>query len=275
MDKKRLVPLSLLLASLTLVGAGCGSSASVSVNAPAGTQAAPAPAPAPAPGGIAASTCGNPYYPFKSGLAITYGITSSVKGAPPADYTLKIVDVKGTTATIRTEMANGFSADLEADCADGTVALKGSIDLGSMMQGAKVKTTVVSSSGTFMPNNVAIGSVWDSAQTVKVEMTGAPQGMGPVTTTTKSESKAVANEKVTVPAGTYDALKVEVTRTTSTEGMTMPEGVKLPPGMKMPTIPPVVTTSTEWWVKGVGMVKTVTESKGYSSTVEAKSITGL
>ena len=269
MSKRRFASASLLLASLALIGAGCGQSVSVSVNTPPAQHPAPAPAPV-------ADACGNPYYPLKAGVAITYAITSSANASANSEYTLRVVSVSGTTAMIRTEMSSGVSADLEADCANGSVTMKGSFDLGAAAQGIKVKTTVVSSSGTFMPSNVAVGSTWDNSQTVKLESTGgATAGMGPITSTTESRSKAVAQESVTVPAGTYDALKVEVTRTTTTEFSGMPTGIKLPAGMKIPTPPPTVTTSTEWWVKGIGMVKTVTVSHGTTTTVVAKSVTGV
>lgn len=273
MGKKRLLSASLLLASLTLIGAGCGQSANVnpSVGASAENQR-------PAPHTVVVTpsdTCGNPYYPFKAGLAITYGITSSAKASADSDYTLRVLEASGASATIRSEMSNGVTADVQVDCAAGTVAMKGAFDLGAAMEGTKVKTTVISSSGTFMPANVAVGTVWSNAQTMKVETTGGPAGMGPITTTTEADSKAIAQENVTVPAGSYDALKVEVTRTTTMEGLAMPSGVKLPPGMKIPTPPPTVTVSTEWWVKGIGMVKSVTKYKDSATTVEAKSVTGL
>lgn len=273
MAKKRFVSVSFLLASLALVGAGCGQSASVAVNAPAAPPTENRQTPPPAP--KVADTCGNPYYPLKAGLVISYGVTSSVGASTNADYTLRVLESTGTTATIRSELSNGISADLQVDCAGGTVTMKGAFDLGTAMQGTKVKTTVVSSSGTYLPAKVAVGTAWENAQTMKVEMSGGPTaGMGPITTTTTAKSKAVGQESVTVPAGTYDALKVETTRTTSVELSGMPDGVKLPPGMKIPTPAPTVTTSTEWWVKGIGLVKSVSTSGKVITTVEAKTVTG-
>ena len=283
MRKKYLLSASLLLASLALVGAGCGQNAAVSPSAPAGQQAAPvtrqpvaAPAPAAVPSTTTADVCGNPYYPFKPGLAITYGVTPSP--AANSDYTIRVVSVTGATAAIRAEMAAGVTADMEADCANGTVAMKGTFDLGAAAKGMTVKTTLVSSSGTFMPADVAAGSTWSNTQTVKMETsggTGEVAAMGPITSTTTEQSKAVGQESVTVPAGTFDALKVEVTRTITSELAGPPPGVTLPPGMKLPTPPPTTSTSTEWWVKGIGLVKTVTTTQGATSTVEAKANAGL
>lgn len=258
MYKNRFVSLSLMLASLVLVGAGCGQKASVSTDTTA--------APTTPPKAATSDVCGNPYYPFKPGLAVAYGVTPPASTVGSSDYVLRVVSVSGTTATIRAEMAGGAAADMTADCASGSVALKGSSGLGAAMEGLQFKTTVLSSSGTYMPSDVAAGVTWSNEEKIKMEVTGGPgaiAGMGPITLTTKEDSKAIGEESVTVPAGTYTAMKVELKRTTTSE--ISGSSVKIPPS---------TATSTEWWVKGIGMVKTVTKDGGATSTVEAKSVVG-
>jgi hypothetical protein len=245
MPTKRSVSAWLLLAALALVGAGCGQSASVS------------------PSSSTSDACGNPYYPFKPGLVIAYSVSPSTGAVGDSDYSMRTVSVSGTAATIRIEMAGGGIAEMEADCQSGSVALKGSSNLGAAMQGMQFKTTVVSSSGTYMPANVAAGTTWSNSETVKMELTGGPGAdMGPITLTTEEQSRAIGEESVTVPAGTYRAMKVELTRTSTS---------KLDSGF---AIPPSTVQSTEWWVKGIGLVKSVTVSEGETSTVVAKSVTG-
>jgi hypothetical protein len=65
----------------------------------------------------------------------------------------------------------------------------------------------------------------------------------------------MGTEEVTVPAGTYTALKVK-------SHMTM-ESADLPVPMN------TAVDSIEYWVKGVGMVKSV----GEGATIEAQSVT--
>jgi len=244
---KSLVLTSLMFASLALAGAGCGQQASVSTNTT---------------GGKASDSCGNPYYPFKPGMAITYHETSKASAAG-TDYTIRTVSVAGTTATIRAELADGSTADMTADCASGSVELKGSSSLGAAMQGTTFKTTIVSSTGMSMPANVKAGSAWSNAETIRMDLSGgAAASLGSITLTTTEQSRAISEESVTVPAGTFTAMKVELKRTSTTVA-------------KMGKIPPSTQTSTEWWVKGIGMVKTVTVSQDGTSTIEAKSITGL
>jgi hypothetical protein len=245
-----------------LVGAGCGP------EKPAPSPATPpssSPA-APTAEKTSSDNCGNPYYPFKQGLAIAYGVTPSVKTTESADYTIRTVSVVGTTAKLRVETAGGGTADMEADCANGSVALNGSSGLGAAAQGMKFKTTVLSSSGTYMPADVSAGSVWNNSETIRMDVTGGSAGMGPITMTTKEQSKAIGEESVTVPAGTYQAIKVEVTRTTTSTAQIA--------GGKSMAIPPSTSKSTDWWVKGIGMVKSVTKDQDGTTTVEAKSVSG-
>jgi hypothetical protein len=246
----------LFISSLLLLTAGCAQQTSLTTNTepskPSTTTSV-----------STSDSCGNPYYPFKSGLVIAYRVTPTTGAAGSSDYTIRILSVTGTTAATRAEFAGGVIADMTADCASGSVALKGSSGLSAAMQDVKFKTTVVSSSGTFMPADVKAGATWSNSETIIMELTGGPAAsMGPITMTTTEESKAIGEESVTVPAGTYTAMKVELTRKTISKA-------------NFGTIPESTSTSTEWWVKGIGMVKTVTKTEDGTSTIEAKSITGL
>ncbi|HBD04923.1 TPA: hypothetical protein DCZ32_00505 [Candidatus Uhrbacteria bacterium] len=255
MHTKHFYTVLLLLASLTLAGAGCGQKASESTDtAPTSSQ-----------GSKTSDACGNPYYPFKPGLTIAYSVTPPAGVAGDSDFTTRIISVSGTKAKVSVELAGGLTADMEADCASGSVALNGSSGLDSAMEGVKFKTTVISSSGTFMPANVKTGSTWSNSETIKMEITEGPTAnFGPITITTTENSKAVSEESVTVPAGTYKAVKVELTRTSKSEFS----------GAYAINMPETTSTSTEWWVKGIGMVKTITVTDGETSTTEAKSVTG-
>ncbi|MDD5251159.1 MAG: hypothetical protein PHT12_00825 [Patescibacteria group bacterium] len=269
MRAKHLISTSLLLASLALVGFGCGQKASVSTNASPAANKQPA-APAERPSTTTSDSCGNPYYPFKPGLTIAYSVTPPANTPGDADYTVRTVSVSGNKATVRTEMAGGVTADMEADCANGSVEMKGSSGLGADVQG--FKTTVISSSGTFMPADVSAGSTWSNSKTVRMDSAGgsaAAAAMGSLIMTTTEQSRAVGEESVTVPAGTYKAMKVESTQTTTSKFSATPAGTQ------SSEMPPSTYTSTEWLVKGIGMVKSVTKGEGGTSTTEAKSITGL
>ena len=281
MRTKNLVYVSLLLGSLMFVGAGCGQKTSVSTDAATGSNAAPAAnkQPAPAPAEVSSTTtsdsCGNPYYPFKPGLTITYTVTPPVPG--DSDHTMRIEKVTGNTASIHTEM-DGGTTDLEAECANGSIVMKGSLDSGPAGQGTKYKATVVAPTGIFMPADARVGSTWKNSGTLKMEPisgTASDSDPGAFLVTSTEQGRAVSEESVTVPAGTFQALKVELTTTSIMDFSNSPAYKDLPPEMKPPSTLEQTWTSTEWWVKGVGMVKTTTKREDRSATTVAKSITGL
>lgn len=248
MSAKHLVSVSFLLASLALLGAGCGQSAPASPNA----------APTAKPSTTTSESCDNPYFGFKPGLTIAYSVTPFTKTAGDADYTTSIIGMSGNSVSVRTEMAGGVASSMKLDCRNHSVV---------STDGQDFKMNVVSSSGTFMPPNVKTGSTWGNSQTVKLESSSdaaAAAGMGAFTITTTEQARAVAEESVTVKAGTYKAVKVELTRTSTDQFESA--AVK--------KTPPTTSTSVEWWVKGIGMIKSVTTGQGTTSTIEAKSITG-
>lgn len=256
MRKNNFATVSAMLMALVLLGASCGQKPPAATN----DQATPS--------AKYSDTCGNPYYPFKQGLTIAYTVSPSTGAVGDSDYTLSIIKVAGTTATTRAVTATGASVDLEADCSSGSVALKGSSGLGAAMENVKFKTTVLSSSGTYMPANVSAGTTWENSETIRMEVTdGSSAALGPIELTTTEKSKAIGEESIKVQAGTYKAMKIEVTRTTTSKFSSTA-------GIKLPDMPPTISTSTEWWVKGIGMIKSETITDGEKSTTEAKSVTG-
>lgn len=248
MRMKRFSSVLFLSASLALIGAGCDQKASVSTDTP--PQERPSTT-------TSNDSCNNPYLAFRPGLTVAYSVEPKGVGAGDSDYTTKIVSVSGDIALVRTEMENGRVSNMQINCKDGSM-----VDT----QDQKFKVTRVSSSGTFMPPNVKAGSTWSNTQTLKMEPTDeSDASFGAVLFTTTEQGRVVAEESITVQAGTYKAIKVELTQIQTDKLV----------GAKLDRSPPSTLTFTEWRVKGIGMVKTVTKNQDVTSTVEAKSITGL
>lgn len=248
MRTNHLVSSLLLLTSLTLLGAGCGQGTSVSTNGE----------PTSKPSTTTSDSCNNPYYGFKSGLSIAFSVTPFKKIAGDSDYTTTILARSGNTVTARTEIVGGITTTMKIDCVNHSVV---------STDGQDFKMNVVSSSGTFMPPNVKPGSTWSNTQTASLESSSEEAkavGMSTFLITTTEDARAVAEESITIKAGTYKAIKVELTQTSTSQFE----------GAKKTTTTPSTYTSTEWWVKGIGMVKSVTKSQSGTTTNEAKSITG-
>ncbi|THF71696.1 hypothetical protein E7T06_01705 [Deinococcus sp. Arct2-2] len=107
----------------------------------------------------------------------------------------------------------------------------------------------------FLPPSSAwkVGYSWTS--------TGKISGMAGMTINTSTRSKITASERVTTPAGTFTALRVESTSAST---------VQLPPGMQADAMSKAMnstTTSTAWYAKGVGTVKSTSPESKFTMTL--------
>lgn len=248
---RRPAALAALLAALILAGAGCAKTPAAPAPAPDTGAAAPESAPvAPAPS-AAAVDCANPYYGLKEGTRVEY--ESDAAGVKTA-YALNVL---AGMKFVYEFPANQFVFAQDIDCTDGSVKAHAFLNMGSAT--GMMKTESQKIEGEIMPKDVRKGSAWTTTYETKVTMQG--QGAGTVMTMkVRTDSKAVGEEKVTVPAGTFTALKVE---STSTSDVVIEGG---------PAVPASTTTATQWWAKGVGMVKSVTDAKNSSTTTVATKV---
>jgi len=269
-----------LLVTLIFVGLGCRKPSKPAApapkpQAPAAQQQAPKPTPEapaapeaaePEPEPVAelpeaSGDCDHPYYPLKDGNEIDYRVTS---GGTTTDYAMTVSDVTENSAKLNIIFTTPTAMTVvqNIQCAEGTIRTDGYMDMGSAMTGGKIKTVTKSVSGDLMPKTLAVGTTWTTKYDTVVTMqgTGLPAGLGQMTATVESTNKVLNEESITVPAGTYTALKVQVDTTTQVTIPGMPTG---PTTTKM--------TNYQWWVKGVGMVKTV-DAAGTSPMVATKVI---
>jgi len=139
---------------------------------------------------------------------------------------------------------------------------QGYLDMSEAFGGPKVRIETEKIEGVLMPEGLRDGSTWTSSYVMKMT---PEDGSLPAYARMSSEvsvvNTVVGEETITVPAGTFNALKVESVSTTITAMTGLPVSV-----------PPSETTVTEyeWWVKGVGMVKS--ESGDGSSLIEATGV---
>lgn len=202
-----------------------------------GTPAEPSPGTAaatPAP-----STCKNDYLPVKEGASWTYTGQFS-KESYSRVFTIKTVAANSFEG--RTQIMNASGNTLVDttetwECtADGLIEPAG--PLGATLQSASgstgIKTT--SASGVTIPNQIKPGDKW--GQVAQLELNS---GQKTTQTTLTYDFTAFATEQVTVPAGTFNAIKVQVRASTQAvlSGRTVD----------------VTVSGFEWFVPGVGHVK--------------------
>jgi hypothetical protein len=191
-----------------------------------------------------AGGCDHPYFPIKQGQTLVYAypeagmqvtmVVSKVDGNHfTYDVTTKIGAGGTTSSVVHGECtAQGFSSDAAAGSRSAT-------------------SRVVTRTGTqFGPaSQMKVGGTWTSGTTSENE---SPQH-GMVRSETTSTSKVVAKERVKVPAGDYDTLKIEsVTEMKNT--MTGPGAAQAAKA----GFGTITVKGTMWIAEGVGLVKTAT-----------------
>jgi hypothetical protein len=128
-----------------------------------------------------------------------------------------------------------------------------------------VDYVTTANTGVTIPANLAIGSSWSQTMQLEGDMTIAEGMTGTATGNVSYTANAVGAESVATPAGTFEAIKVEMQQnfdvTATLNGVTVPLSF--------------TGVTTVWYASGVGMVKTVqTEDlMGTTTTVELQSYT--
>ncbi|MGZ9234837.1 MAG: TapB family protein [Anaerolineales bacterium] len=196
----------------------------------------------PAIGG--AGLCTNVYYPVREGATWSYKST----GGPAGEYSFTdtVAAVREDSFTLSTQIAD-LTRSQEWTCRpQGLAALQLGGAPAAMLnaQNIQLDLEVTNASGVTFPREIHPGDQWqqnlDLAGNVRV---ATQEGTG--TGTAQISFTALGNESVMVPAGTFDALKVEVD-TTLALSVTY-QGLSLP-----------VTFSgshTYWFAENVGWVK--------------------
>ncbi len=188
--------------------------------------------------------CSNPYFPVKQGATWTYKITGLPTGTSTYVDTITAVSQDKFTDSSVFDKKLTRTADwsckpeglLELSLGNGAVAVTSS--------NTQAEFTVTKSSGVTLPARISTGQSWTYQLDLQGKMTlqnTQTQSQG----TASYQLKALGNESVTVPAGTFNAMKVQIEGTFNVQVSVS--------GINMPIA--VTDNSTAWYAPGVGMVK--------------------
>lgn len=236
--------------------------APASTEAPTGTEA-----PVTSGGGMpvaGAGQCANAYYPVREGATWTYSST----GGPTGGY--------GFTDTITSVRDDGFTLTTKFDdltrtqewgcTSEGLVALQlGGTSVATLnTANMKVDFNVTHVSGVTFPSGINAGDTWQHALEFTAKMNVANQAMD-ATGDAQSSFQAIGMESVTVPAGTFEAMKIHIDTTININGLF--NGI---------SFPVTVTSPYDYWfVQGVGWVKASGTGKvgeqSFNETIELQS----
>lgn len=189
-------------------------------------------------GGSVLACTDHPWYPTVAGATWTYSMADQT-------FTQSIIEVTPESMTLRMELPGQDPVDVAYTCGPEGILSAGMMD--GIMEG--VEFEIVSMEGTTFPNSLTAGTEWDSEVVMRMDMVA--EGMAVESLTTVSTvSTSLGNESVTVPAGTFDAMRISQASDVSMEMVMM--------GMAMP-LPGISSVSETWLVDGVGMVLIVDE----------------
>jgi len=249
-----------LLAIVVLVFAvlACNFSGTPTSEPPVTSVPSAMPAASPVPSSSSPSgACANSLYPVVAGASWTYTTTIGVIG----DYTRTIMTVSPDGFTDQDVFSNGATRTGEWGCDSGSLIAHqpdggptGVVQTDNAT--AEFQTTALS--GVTLPAAVNVGDTW--MQNFTLEGNESINGKSiPAKNETAYSCTAGGIESVTVPAGTFDAVRVdcntEITITVTVAGAEVPAHVS--------------STSTMWYAAGVGMVKSDNVISGAASnTVE-------
>jgi hypothetical protein len=219
--------------------AACGAVPSIGTASPPPPQATPTLPPRSGP------LCANSLLPVKEGATWTYDNTSG--GADQGLFTATITEVRSDGFTVATTVDNA-EVDHEWACKPEGLMAK-SLGTGQSpltISADSINATVATSdaSGVTIPYNVQPGMKWPygihlsgtlSQADISADVRGA----------LSTSFEAVGTEQVTVPAGTFTAMKVQSSST-----------IKVDAGFRGLMLPITsVVNATFWFAPGVGWIK--------------------
>jgi hypothetical protein len=202
--------------------------------------------------------CANPFYPVREGAQWNYQGTSSITSN--YIFTDTITAVRDDGFTLTTTFADGVTRKQEWACTpEGLVALQ--MGGGLSATGMNLTVETQNASGVTYPSKINAGDTWQYALTFTGTMDIAGRS-GVASGSTQSNFTALGTESVSVPAGTFNAMKVQmVTTFTATVDF---QGLSVPITF--------TNTTFSWYAEGTGWVKSETtgdiSGQGYSEKIQ-------
>lgn len=199
------------------------------------------------------TSCNHEYYPLRLGYHIQYHISNPIVPGLPGEsyYSQRVTKVTSDSATIMTSIDTGAgtaiptTSEIRYNCVNGGIYPTGYVNTGDLMRGGAEKNlaniTTDASEGTLLPQRVRAGDLWSNTFTITItpvaERDADELRTHPVTRTIQTSRHAIGMETIHVPAGTFEAMRINVITTFKDD------------------VPIIAAQGTEWWVKDVGMVK--------------------
>lgn len=259
-----LVLLVLAAAMISACGTSTGTGTTptaASLAGPQSTEVAQAMA-SETPAATTGTTCDHPYFPAVLGAHWTYVSTNDLVGV--YEFTDMITDVRSDGFTMSGEFDDLVRTVEWACSSDGLTALQfgGGAAASVVTSSGGMELETVEVTGVTLPGDMSPGTTWEQSFVIKGVADLGPDVSGTAEGKVDQAWESIGMESVTVPAGTFQALKVDMT-TTFDFVVTVGE-------MQVPAL--FTANGSVWFVEGLGWVRAASEGEimgqGYTDTLE-------
>jgi hypothetical protein len=238
-----------ILFALSLLLAACGgATATPGAGGDGGGEvatSAPTDASGSTEGGLTSGLCASDYYPVVAGTTWTYSGTGF---SGDFTWTSTITDVSETGFTLTNYFTDVTTTQQWSCTTEGLAALAyggGPEATLNVTGGVSGTYETVDTTGVTFPAHIATGDTWEQSFTIHGELDMSGESLGIADGTVTQSYVALGLESVTVPAGSFEAMKVQATLAfdlqVSLQGLTVPMDFS--------------SDTTNWWVQGIGWVK--------------------
>ncbi len=193
-------------------------------------------------------------YTSTGSIAGDYTYTRTLSGLSDSAFTTVDAFGSGITRTINWSCNSGNLSTLAATTDNSNVSTKS----------AKMTIDSVNATGYVIPDAFTDGSTWSEDLIFNGTMVQNGAKTGTSANENKTNCSDAGTESVKVPVGTFDTVKItchsNLVTTVTLNGI---------------TADPVTTVedTTEWYAKGVGVLKTVNSGDGGNETIQLTSYT--
>jgi hypothetical protein len=206
----------------------------------------------------ATNACNNTWLPVTSNATWSYHVTNGPTG--DFDYSTQILDLV-PDAFNEMSIIGSVAQTIGWQCTPaGLVVLKPvtgpSASVLSPVTFADFTTTGMS--GVTIPNVISPGDQWTQIFNLHGEHTNADGSVSTSDGTYTNHFTATGVENVTVPNGTFLAMRIDIVANLDITAVVS----------NVPVPVHTSVTATTWYASGIGMVKTISNVEGLSSTVE-------
>jgi hypothetical protein len=203
--------------------------------------------------------CFNDYMPIREGATWNYNLTGTVTDT----FVRRIIKVDENNFTEQDTFASGVVREMRWRCRNGNlIALNPpSGNFASISEeGVWVTFETNDLEGVTIPNSMQAGAAWQ--QTMTIAGTQKIYGIDyKARNKINNNCTAVGNEAVTVPAGTFEAVRVDC-------NIIVDVSLSIEDKPNQTTL---TFTNINWFVRNVGLVKSSSAGEGINATVELTS----